>query len=115
MLESWTVEGREDYVAFGADDAEVIAVDTRVPADIHHPADAAFVFDHQSSRVFDRQLVHHVGDLAADAGGLAEQEVEDVDAVRSDVVERTSTISVVETTEEGEHKIGSADATQARR
>src|SRR6185312_15620069 len=52
-LHCGAVQRRQIELAFGADDAELIAHDARGPADIDYAVEAATVFDQDSRRVLD--------------------------------------------------------------
>lgn len=92
VLDARAVERREGHLAFDAGDAEIVAVDAGVTADVDHAPDARFVFDHYGGRVFDDEAMHRVRPLAANARGVAEQEqeVRDVDAMGVEVVKGTA-------------------------
>ena len=90
MHERRTVQWREIELAVGAANAEFIARDARMPADIHHAAHAVFEFHQHRGVVFHLHGLDESGGQAAHGGGLAEQIAQQVDAVRSDIAQRPS-------------------------
>ncbi len=83
-----SVERREVKFGLRADDAELVADNAGVPSHIDDAARAAFVVDQYCCRVFYREPMHDIRDERSGASGLAEEEVESVDAVRPGVEER---------------------------
>ena len=83
-------ERREIDLTFSADDAELIAIHTRVPSHVDDAARAAFVINENGCGILDLGLVDRVRDESGGACGIAEQEVDGVDAVTRDVIKRSS-------------------------
>lgn len=88
--EDGAVERIEIDFAFGADDAELVALDARVPADIDDGMDAGGILDEDCGGVFDGLLMDGVGEQAGGAGRLAEEEIHGVDAMAGGVEERAA-------------------------
>ena len=54
------------------------------------PRTPSVVFDHHGGVVFDGVVMHHVRELGGDAQRLAEKKIQNIDAVRGDVEERSA-------------------------
>lgn len=76
--------------AVGSDDAELVAVNVRIPADIHSGVDAGGVLDEDGGGIFDGHLVGGVGEQAGGVARLAEEEVHGINAMTCGVEERAS-------------------------
>src|SRR5690242_8952323 len=61
-----------------------------MPADIDNAAGVVFVVDYDGGAVLYGIVVDGVGEVRRGAARSAEEEVEDIDAMRSDVIKRTA-------------------------
>src|ERR1019366_2612443 len=77
-------------LAFGPNDAELVAWDARIPAHIDNAVDTAVELYDNSRRVLDAHGVNRVGCDAGGAARTAKEEIQGVDAVGGNVVERTA-------------------------
>src|SRR5579872_4432581 len=62
-----------------------------MPAHIYDAAHAARVLNHHGGVVFDRVVMHNVRALSDSAQRLAEEKIQNVDAMRCDVEQRAAT------------------------
>ena len=88
--ENGAAQGIKIDFAFGSDDAKLVAVDVRVPADIDNGVDAGRILNEDGGGVLDGCLVDGVGEQAGGAGRFAEEKIHRIDAMAGDVEERAS-------------------------
>src|SRR4051812_31484040 len=84
------IQRRHFDLAIRSPNAEFVTDDSRMPTDIDDSAHAILVLDHHRCIVFDRVMVHNVRPLTCDLDRLSEQEIQNVDAVGSDIEQRTA-------------------------
>src|SRR4029077_11755153 len=73
-----------------SDNPELVARRVGMPAHIDYAAHTVFVIDHDRRGILHRQPAHHVRQMTRHARRLAEEKIEHVDAMGSDIVQRTS-------------------------
>jgi len=61
-----------------------------VPANVYHAANSACVLSHHSRVVFHRIGMHHIRELGSDSQRLAEKKIQNVNAMRGDVEQRSA-------------------------
>src|SRR5260370_32205891 len=82
------IQGIKVDLSLGSPDATFVAVNFGVPADVHQTTHAAFIINHHRRVVFHRITVNGIGKVSAHPQGLAKKEIQDVYAVRGNVVKR---------------------------
>ena len=90
IFESGAIERRQVQFALGPGNAELVALDPRMPAHVHDRAQLVLVLNHYRRRIFHREGVDNVRELTGDPRRLSKKEIQDVNAVAGDVVQRSA-------------------------
>ena len=76
--------------AVGSYDAELVALDMRVPANVNGGMDAGRILEEDGGGILDGRLENGVGEQAGGAGWFPEEEVHGIDAMTSCIKERAA-------------------------